>query len=96
MREPVDAGILKQRSNEKRAVLPSRFRGRGRHGYPGVHMTEYKGVASGILDGVELEVRCFPDPVLKKPAEPVEEFDEELGTPENPNPGSRRCGNPRS
>ena len=35
MREPVDAGILKQRSNEKRAVLPSRFRGRGRHGYPG-------------------------------------------------------------
>ena len=41
-------------------------------------MTEYKGVASGILDGVELEVRCFPDPVLKKPAEPVEEFDEEL------------------
>ena len=41
-------------------------------------MTEYKGVASGILDGGELEVRCFPDPVLKKPAEPVEEFDEEL------------------
>ena len=41
-------------------------------------MAEYKGVASGILDGVELEVRCFPDPVLKKPAKPVEEFDEEL------------------
>ena len=41
-------------------------------------MAEYKGVASGILDGVELEVRCFPDPVLKKPAEPVEDFDEEL------------------
>ena len=29
-------------------------------------------------EGTELRIRCFPDPVLKKPAEPVERFDEEL------------------
>ena len=54
-------------------------------------MTEYKGVASDIRDGVELEVRCFPDPVLKKPAEPVEEFDEELPVFPPPRGGQSRC-----
>lgn len=42
-------------------------------------MKEYNGAAPNGLDEAELlEIRCFPDPVLKKPAEPVEAFDEAL------------------
>ena len=34
--------------------------------------------SKGELLGIELEVRRYPDPVLKKVAEPVTAFDDEL------------------
>ncbi|MDO4785377.1 MAG: peptide deformylase [Fretibacterium sp.] len=39
---------------------------------------ERDGMDDEVLTQSVLQIRCFPDPVLKKPAEPVECFDAEL------------------